>query len=106
MPEAAEPGQYLLSVRPDPAEGLLSEPSLGSDIVPISVNHDPRESDLAAGDARESIQKQLPGARWNSNRRAQTLGDLHGGREMWRLACDRRAGFSAGRRCPGVEMGE
>jgi len=84
LPEAAEPGHYLLAVRPDPAPGLLSEPGLGADVVPISVNHDPRESDLTPASV-ESITKQLPGAHVVfATAGTVAIGDLRSGRDIWR----------------------
>ncbi|HWE04840.1 MAG TPA: BatA domain-containing protein [Tepidisphaeraceae bacterium] len=84
MPEAAESGQYLLAVRPDPAPGLLAEPGLGADIVPVSVNHDARESDLTPATAG-SIEKQLPGARVSlETATAAGVIDIGSGRDLWR----------------------
>lgn len=84
MPEAQEPGHYLLAVRPDPAAGLLSDPGLGADIVPISVNHDPRESDLTPASV-ESVSKQLPGAHVAfATAGVETIDDLRSGRDIWR----------------------
>lgn len=85
MPEAAEPGQYVLSVRFDAVAGLLSEPGLGAEIVPISVNHDPRLSDLTPATV-ESVRQHLPEAKVEFEPAgALTAGDLHGGRDLWRV---------------------
>ncbi|MDA1141691.1 MAG: BatA domain-containing protein [Planctomycetota bacterium] len=60
MPAAEIPGHYTLSIQPGQAAGILPQPGVGSNIVPVSVNHDPTESDAGIV-SEENLRERLPG---------------------------------------------
>ena len=86
MPPASEPGQYLLTVQPGAAPGLLSQPGLGARIIPISINHSGRESALG-GLALAEVAALLPGATLTTERLVDGSATVPAdpARGLWRL---------------------
>ena len=88
LPVAHEPGQHLLSVQPEAASGLLGEPGIGANLVPISVNHAASESALAPLPLAA-----VPGLFKGAQVEVRPLvddataivGELRSGRDLWRL---------------------
>ncbi len=88
LPSTSRDGHYFLSMQPGAIEGMLTEPALDTDMIPISVNHSPRESDLEAipvDDLKNYLppSTQLTSYRLTDNS-AAIVEALHTGRDLWR----------------------
>lgn len=87
LPAAAAEGHYLMTVQPGSEEGVVHAPKVGCSVVPVSVNHSPRESVLAALNADE-LPKLLPttevAVRPYTNGAESIFADLHSGHDLWR----------------------
>ncbi|HYG77183.1 MAG TPA: hypothetical protein VEK08_19420, partial [Planctomycetota bacterium] len=89
LPSSSAPGHYLLTVQPGSEDEIPREPKIGCSMVPISINHSARESDLRCL-SQEELAASLSGSRdavirtkLNSD---VILSDLRSGRDLWRFA--------------------
>ncbi len=75
LPSSQLDGHYYLTVQPGTDEGILKEPKIDTDMVPVSFNHSTRESDLTVL-SFEELQSYLPA---NTPTIAYRIGNNPGG---------------------------
>lgn len=88
LPSSQMDGHYYLTVQPGTDEGILKEPKIDTDMVPVSFNHSARESDLTVLSVEE-LQALLPSnsqvTAYRIANNPETISDaLHSGRDLTR----------------------